>query len=94
MVRPSQLAVGIFAAGLPLVKAGFSASSTKNVAVYWGKSVHVPCLCVTLANKSQPGQNSYNQASGPYVQERLSYYCQSKPNVLIWQTNQDIDILA
>lgn len=24
------------------------------------------------------GQNSYGQGSGPYVQERLSYYCQSK----------------
>ncbi|KAI0154732.1 chitinase [Xylariaceae sp. FL1272] len=29
------------------------------------------------------GQNSYNQASGPYVQERLAYYCD----------NNDIDII-
>jgi chitinase len=38
------------------VLAGFSSSSSSNIAIYWG-------------------QNSYDQSSGSFVQQRLSYYC-------------------
>lgn len=45
-------------------------------------STGVSCLLhgarMVLTRDSPLGQNSYGQSTGPFVQQRLSYYCQSR----------------
>lgn len=65
-----------FLAGLCGVQAGLDLQSSDNVAVYWGTLPVTQRLSYILT--CLLGQNSYGQSTGPYVQQRLSYYCQSQ----------------
>lgn len=55
---------------------GITPTTRKSVSLYWGK---YPIQRKNATNK-QAGQNSYGKSTGPYVQQRLSYYCQSEPS--------------
>ena len=62
---------------LPGALAGFNPASSSNVAVYWGKQLKYR-FTLEVESKLETGQNSYNQGSGPFAQQRLSYYCSSE----------------
>lgn len=73
----SRAYLGALLAALPSVRAGFNASSTQNIAVYWGELNGLSRLQLPI-NTSCTGQNSANQETS---QQRLSTYCASKLNI-------------
>jgi len=59
-----------------VVTAGYSSSSTSNIAIYWGTRLKTHKGIIANA---WIGQNSYGEATGAALsQQRLSYYCASK----------------